>query len=92
MCVEGHQTQWCSQPVIGTMAVGNMHLAHRIPAANAENKLLRQRWIQNIHRADPFPKDENFFVCANHFKKECFQRDRKVRNIVSAYLTCILPA
>ena len=63
---------------------------HRIPAANAENKLLRQRWIQNIHRADPLPKDENFYVCANHFEKDCFQRDLKVCNFVSAYLTCIL--
>ena len=26
---------------------------HRIPTANAENKLLRQRRIQNVHRADP---------------------------------------
>ena len=63
---------------------------HRIPAANAENKLLWQRWIQNIHRTDPLPKDENFYVCANHFKKDCFQRDLKVCNFVSAYLTCIL--
>ena len=36
---------------------------HRIPGTNAENKLLRQRWIQNIHRADPLPKDENFCLC-----------------------------
>ena len=63
---------------------------HRIPAANAENKLLRQRWIQSIHRADPLPKDENVYVCANHFEKDCFQRDLKVCNFVSAYLTCIL--
>ena len=63
---------------------------HRIPAANAENKLLRQRYIQNIHRADPLPKDETFYVCANHFKKYCFHRDLKVCNFVSAYLTCIL--
>ena len=63
---------------------------HRIPAANAENKLLRQRWIQSIYRADPLPKDENFYVCANHFEKDCFQRDLKVCNFVSAYLTCIL--
>ena len=30
MCVEGHQTQWCSQPVIGTMALGNMQVAASI--------------------------------------------------------------
>ena len=65
---------------------------HRIPIANTENKLLRQRWIQNIHRADPLPKDENFYFCVNNFEKDCFQRDLKVRNFVSAYLTCILPA
>ena len=63
---------------------------HRIPAANAENKLLRQRCIQNIHRKDPLPKDETFYVCANHFEKYCFHRDLKVCNFVSAYLTCIL--
>ena len=27
MCVEGHQTQWRSQPVIDTMALGNMLVA-----------------------------------------------------------------
>ena len=64
---------------------------HRIPAANAENKLLRQRWMQNIHDADPLPKDENFYVCANHLEKDWFQRDLKVCNFVSVYLTCILP-
>ena len=24
MCLEGHQTQWCSKPVIGMMALGNL--------------------------------------------------------------------
>ena len=37
---------------------------HRIPAANAENKLLRQRWIQNIHCVDSLPNDKTFYVCA----------------------------
>ena len=64
---------------------------HRIPAGNVESKLLRQRWIQNIHCADPLTNDKNFYVCANHFEKDCFQRDFKVCNFVSAYLTCILP-
>ena len=54
---------------------------HRISAADADYKLLRQRWIQNIHHADPLPKDENFFVCAKYFKKDFFQRDLKVRNL-----------
>ena len=30
MCVEGQQTQWCSQPIIGTMALGNMLVAASI--------------------------------------------------------------
>ena len=30
MCVEGHQTQWRSQPVTGTMALGNMLIAASI--------------------------------------------------------------
>ena len=62
---------------------------HRIPTANAQNKLLGQRWIQNINHADPLPKDENFFICLNHFKKDYFERDFKARNIVFVYLTCI---
>ena len=24
MCIEGHETQWSSQPVIGTIALGNL--------------------------------------------------------------------
>ena len=31
------------------------------------------------------PRDENFNVCANHFEKDCFQRDLKVRNFVCTY-------
>ena len=30
MCVEGHQTQWRSQPVTGTMALGNLLVATSI--------------------------------------------------------------
>ena len=30
MCVEGHQTQWRSQPVIGTMVLGNLLVAASI--------------------------------------------------------------
>ena len=30
MCVEGHQTQWCLQPVISTMGFGNMLVAASI--------------------------------------------------------------
>ena len=33
----------------------------RIPAANAKSKWFWQRWMQNICRAVPLPKDENFF-------------------------------
>ena len=39
---------------------------HRILPANAKNKWFRLSGIQNIHRAVPLPKDENFFVCSNH--------------------------
>ena len=35
--------------------------------------------------------DENFYACANHFENDCFQRDLKIGNFLSAYLTCILP-
>ena len=51
---------------------------HRIPANKPENKLIRQRWIQNIRREPPLPKDENFFVCSLHFEKSCYERDMQV--------------
>ena len=57
---------------------------HRTPVANAESKWFQ--WIQNINRAVPLPKDENFFVCSNHFGKNCFYRDLRVGNIVFASL------
>ena len=40
-----------------------------------QNKLLWQRWIYNIHYADPLPKDGKLFVCFNHLGKDCFQQD-----------------
>ena len=56
---------------------------HMIPAVNAQSKWFWQRWIQSGNRVVPLPKDENLFVCSNHFgKKKCFKRDIKVRNIV----------
>ena len=30
LCVESHQTQWCPQPVIGTMALGNLSVVSSI--------------------------------------------------------------
>ena len=45
---------------------------HWIPAVNAQKKLLRQRWIQNIHRTFALPKDENIFISLNHFRTDCF--------------------
>ena len=41
---------------------------HRINAANAQSKW--QRLMQNIHRAVPLQKHENFFACSNHFGKK----------------------
>ena len=40
-----------------------------------QNKLLWQRWIYNIHYADPLAKDGKLFVCFNHLRKDCFQQD-----------------
>ena len=45
---------------------------YRIPAANIQSKWFRQRWMQNIDREVPLPKDGSFFVCSNHFGKNCF--------------------
>ena len=65
---------------------------HRIPATNAENKIIQLRWTQNIYPADPLRKYKNFYACANHFENDCFRQDLKVTNFVSAYLTSILAA
>ena len=63
---------------------------HRIPAANTENKSLRQRWIQNIHRADPSCQRMKTFMFVRTISKKIGSNETLRCNFVSAYLTCIL--
>jgi len=43
-----------------------------------KNVELRELWLANIKRDGKLPRDENFFICSNHFEEDCFQRDLKV--------------
>ena len=36
---------------------------HRIPTEK-KNKHLRQRWLNNIRRDGPLPKDDSFYICS----------------------------
>lgn len=53
---------------------------HRLPSLLAK-KDLRDKWIANINRKHT-PKE--MYVCSDHFEKECFSRDLRVRNILSS--------
>ena len=39
---------------------------------------LRKKWLLNIRRDGILPKDRSFFICSEHFEKDCFERDLKV--------------
>ena len=47
---------------------------HKLPTDRA----LREKWLINIKREGKLPKDENFFICSDHFEETCFQRDLQV--------------
>ena len=34
---------------------------------------VRDEWLQSIKRKEPLPK--NFYVCSEHFEKDCFEKD-----------------
>ena len=34
---------------------------------------VRDEWLQNIKRKEPLPK--NFYICSEHFEKDCFEKD-----------------
>ena len=50
---------------------------YRIPSK--KNSKLRSDWLHNITRDGLLPKDENFFICSDHFEDVCFERDLKVK-------------
>ena len=39
---------------------------------------LCERWLANVKRHDPLPKENHLFLCSNHFENSCFQRDFKL--------------
>ena len=50
---------------------------HKIPSEEKKPEL-RKIWLQNIRRAGKLPQDQSFFICSNHFEKDCFVRDLQV--------------
>ena len=52
---------------------------YQVPSEK-KNKPLRKQWLQNVRRDGQLPKDKSFYICSNHFKEDCFQRDLQVSN------------
>ena len=50
---------------------------YQIPSEK-KNKPLRKQWLHNVCRAVQVPKYKSFYICSNHFKEDCFQRDLQV--------------
>ena len=46
---------------------------------------VRDEWLQNIKRKEPLPK--NFYICSEHFGKDCFEKDLKVNTIMVFHCT-----
>ena len=42
---------------------------------NDDNREIRERWLANVKRHGPLPKENHFFFCSNHFEKSRFERD-----------------
>ena len=53
---------------------------HKIPSS--KKPLLRQKWLHNIRRKPPLPKDSSFYICSVHFDETCFKRSLKVSNFI----------
>ena len=47
---------------------------HRLPSES--RKELRKAWLMKINR-EHIPKE--LFICSDHFKPKCFERDLKIR-------------
>ena len=41
---------------------------------SSKKQLLRQKWLHNIRRKPPFPKDSSFYIYSVHFDETCFKR------------------
>ena len=53
---------------------------HKIPSS--KKPLLRQKWLHNIRRKPPLPKDSSFYICSVHFDETCFKRNLQVSNFI----------
>ena len=45
---------------------------HEIPSS--KKPLLRQKWLHNIRRKPPSPKDSSFYISSVDFVETCFRR------------------
>ena len=52
----------------------------KIPSS--KKPLLRQKWLHNIRRKPPLPKDSSFYICSVHFDETCFKRNLQVSNFI----------
>ena len=58
---------------------------HKIPSS--KKPLLRQKWLYNIHRKPPLPKDSSFYICSVHFDETCFKRNLQINNFIISHYT-----
>lgn len=42
-----------------------------------KDRKTKEAWLANVKREGDVPKDENFFICEEHFEKGCYERDLK---------------
>ena len=49
---------------------------------SSKKPLLRQKWLHNIRRKPPLPKDSSFYICSVHFDETCFKRNLQVSNFI----------
>ena len=52
---------------------------HQIPSY--KQKEIRQEWLRHMKRGQNekyLPKDSTFYICSEHFGKDCFERDLQV--------------
>ena len=55
---------------------------HKIPSS--KKPLLRQKWLHNIRRKPPLPKDSSFYICSVHFDETCFKHLQPSDFIISS--------
>ena len=49
---------------------------------SSKKPLLRQKWLHNIRRKPPLPKDSSFYICSVHFDETCFKRNLQLSNFI----------